>query len=139
MSQTPQYQISSSEDEDEMPPQKKVKVRLTNSSVHEQFDQSEAKGVILSNCKHCNTSLKGTNPTNLKRHLEAKHPAVLAVVKKADAEAKAAQEYESPKEPKCKAASKLTSVKSKLFGCLDKYISKQSDKTPLAKNRQEKS
>ena len=68
---------------------KKVRIRFT--AVHEEYTRFNellpgGKKVEKSQCKHCNKNYIGKNPTTLIKHLEIKHSARAAEVKKKDDE-----------------------------------------------------
>lgn len=64
--------------------------RLTETAVHQHFTKVEEIGSksklmeLRSKCNHCSASYKGKNPTNLRQHLESKHPEIAKAVKDED-------------------------------------------------------
>ena len=53
-------------------PRKRTK--LGNNPIHKEFDYN--CDADQSKCHHCPISLKGKNPTSLKKHTESKHPSI---------------------------------------------------------------
>ena len=71
----------------ELPLKKAGKERINKSSVHQEFipvatEHPKTKKLVLSRkCKYCDQVIMEKNPTNLRRHLRALHPAVFEKVK----------------------------------------------------------
>ena len=66
-------------------PSSSKKKKANSSAVHEEFDaykfNDNEKERIGSKCKHCHFPMRDKNTTNLKKHLERKHPEVYEKVR----------------------------------------------------------
>ena len=67
-------------------PSSSKRPKLNSSAVHEEFvaykfNDTNNKERVGSKCNHCNFPMRDKNTTNLKKHLERKHPEVYEKVK----------------------------------------------------------